>query len=348
MVFRLPTHLDNFIPPPSTQSHSAAAGRPWRGTLTVRGMRSSDPGSNQEIRVTAVETDGESDVRRWPSQFFAQLVHGRPILREVRAWIQQHAPPISTFMPDRLPDPDANVVNMANFRSLSRMLFENSIVAIAGWGTDNFPGGGIIIIPAEHSSALLVAALFFAQFPDIITTRLNIPLTPIVTQSQPHNPYSQPMSTTPISQYASASGSRQIQSPTSFRRSHHDGSLSPVEQPISRSRQEQFRPMIPREPSMAPMHAHPAWPAVRDDQDKPYSPYPPSGEPPSLSPSVTTTHQLTRHARHKIRGGRYPYFFVIPTPSRYPNILTIFHSISGSMSTPTVSPAPDSYFDTGH
>ncbi|KAF7360134.1 hypothetical protein MVEN_00741800 [Mycena venus] len=274
MVFRLPTHLDNLIPPPSTQAHSASAARPWRGTLTVRGMRPSDLASNQEIRVTAVETDGDSDVRRWPSQFFAQLAHGRPILKEVRAWIHQHAPPISTFMPDRLPDPDTNVVNLTTFRSLSRLLFEHQIVAIAGWGTDNFPGGGIIIIPAEHSSALLVAALFFSQFPDIITTRLNIPLSPIMTQSQQHNPYTQPMSSTPISPYAS--GSRQIPSPTSYRRSHHDGSLSPIEQPISRSRQEQYRSSIPREPTAlpAPMaQPHSAWPAVRDD-DRQYSPYP--------------------------------------------------------------------------
>ncbi|KAJ7017174.1 hypothetical protein C8F04DRAFT_1157391 [Mycena alexandri] len=277
MVFRLPTHLDNLIPPPSTQGQSASAGRPWRGTLTVRGMRSSDLGSNQEIRVTAVETDGDSDVRRWPSQFFAQLAHGRPILREVRAWIHQHTPPISTFMPDRLSDPDTNVVNMTTFRSLSRMLFENQIVAIAGWGPDSFPGGGIIIIPAEHSSALLVAALFFSQFPDIITTRLNIPLT-IVTQSQQHNPYPQH---TPISQYGSPSGSRLIPSPTSFRRSsHHDGSMSPVEQPISRTRQEHYRSSTSRErppiPSpMAPLHSHSAWPAVKDQDDtrKEYSPY---------------------------------------------------------------------------
>ncbi|KAJ6478804.1 hypothetical protein C8R47DRAFT_630843 [Mycena vitilis] len=273
MVFRLPTHLDTLIPPPSTQAQSAATGRPWRGTLSVRGMRQvSDPGNNQEIRVTAVETDGDSDVRRWPSQFFAQIAHGRPILREVRAWIHQHAPPISTFMPDRLADPDANIVNLATFRSLSRLLFEHQIVAIAGWGTDAFPGGGIIIIPAEHSSALLVAALFFSQFPDIITTRLNLPLPPppIITQTQQHNPYAQHAHTqhmsTPISQYAaSPSGSRHggvPPSPSSFRR-HHDGSLSPIEQPISRSRHEQYRSPIARE------HAHTAWPA--DDPNTAHS-----------------------------------------------------------------------------
>ncbi|KAJ7109657.1 hypothetical protein C8R43DRAFT_936518 [Mycena crocata] len=274
--FRLPTHLDNFIPPPSTQVQTTPAARPWRGTLTVRGMRPSDPGSNQEIRVTAVETDGDSDVRRWPSQFFADLTHGRPILRDVRAWIHQHTPPISTFMPDRLSDPDSNVVNLTNFRSLSRILFENQIVAIAGWGTASFPGGGIIIIPAEHSSALLVAALFFSQFPDVITSRLNPSLTPLVTQSQPHNLYTQPIPPTPISHYASASGSRLIHSPTSFRRSHNDGSVSPIEQPISRSRQEQYRSIMPREPSMqpSPIHQNPhaVWPAAKDEDDPQYSP----------------------------------------------------------------------------
>ncbi|KAJ7443834.1 hypothetical protein FB451DRAFT_78221 [Mycena latifolia] len=293
MVFRLPTHLDSFIPPPSTQAQTAvAAARPWRGTLTVRGMRSSDPGSNQEIRVTAVETDGDSDVRRWPQQFFAHVAYGRPILREVRAWIQQHAPPISTFMPDRLPDPDSNVVNQTTFRSLSRLLFENQIVAIADWGTDTFSGGGIIIIPAEHSSALLVAALFFSQFPDIITTRFNTSLTPIVTHSQQQHPhYPQPMSATSMSQYGSPSGSRQIHSPTSFRRSRHDGSLSPTEQPISRSRQEQFRAMIPREQGMhpssiSPMHPHAPWSTTKDEEDAPqqYSPYSPHGTHPRYPP----------------------------------------------------------------
>ncbi|KAF7331638.1 hypothetical protein MKEN_00043400 [Mycena kentingensis (nom. inval.)] len=206
MVFRLPTYLDNFIPPPAAQANTHV--RPWRGTLTIRGMRVSDLASNQEIRVTAVETDGDCDVRRWPSQFFAHIAHGQPILREVRAWIQRNAPPISTFMPDRLPDPDANVVNMANFRSLSRLLFEQQLIAIAPWGTaqgddsTHFPGGGIIIVPAEHSSALLVAALFFTQFPDIINTStgtgtttasapLTLPLTPLVTTptQAPHIPY---------------------------------------------------------------------------------------------------------------------------------------------------------------
>ncbi|KAG6857065.1 hypothetical protein H0H87_010030 [Tephrocybe sp. NHM501043] len=56
MVFRLPTHLDSFVPPPSQQGLDQ---RPWRGALIVSGMRPSDRGSSQTIRVTAVETDGD-------------------------------------------------------------------------------------------------------------------------------------------------------------------------------------------------------------------------------------------------------------------------------------------------
>ncbi|KAJ7099947.1 hypothetical protein B0H15DRAFT_998607 [Mycena belliarum] len=309
MVFRLPTHLDNFIPPPSTQGPTAAAVRPWRGTLTVRGMRSSDPGSNQEIRVTAVETDGDSDVRRWPPQFFAYLAHGQPILREVRAWIQQHAPPISTFMPDRLPDPDTNVVNQTTFRSLSRLLFEHQIVAVAHWGPDSaFSGGGLIIIPAEHSSALLVAALFFHQFPDVISTRLHIPQQPLphapthphphshphshshshLLQQQPHHapsPYQHPHPS--MSQYSpstSASargpfGHSHSHSPTAPTLSLRRGSLSPTEQPISRSRLEhnQFRAIMPRSPSG--MHA-----------SQSHSPMHPSHSPLSASSASAYSH----------------------------------------------------------
>ena len=50
------------------------------------------------------------------------------MLREVQAWTKRHAPPICTFLPDRLRDANDNVVNQTNFRSLSRVLFENQMV----------------------------------------------------------------------------------------------------------------------------------------------------------------------------------------------------------------------------
>lgn len=59
MVFRLPTHLDSFIPPPYQQAPDQ---RPWHGALVVSGMKASDRSSNQTIRVTAVETDGDKYV----------------------------------------------------------------------------------------------------------------------------------------------------------------------------------------------------------------------------------------------------------------------------------------------
>lgn len=145
MVFRLPTTLEPFIPPPSQQSPQQ---NPWRGALVVSGMRPSDRSSAQTIRVTAVETDGEKFVHTftllllesisncghcsrtelWPSQFFAHITHGRPILRDMQAWVKRHTPPLCTFMPDRHRDPNINTVNQTLFRSLSRILFESQTV----------------------------------------------------------------------------------------------------------------------------------------------------------------------------------------------------------------------------
>ena len=56
MVFRLPTHLESFIPPPSEQ---VPLSRPWRGTFVVNMVDGTAKGAIQEIRVTAVETNGD-------------------------------------------------------------------------------------------------------------------------------------------------------------------------------------------------------------------------------------------------------------------------------------------------
>lgn len=60
MVFRLPSNLENLIPPLAEQHPQQPP--PWRGSFVVTGMRSSDQSSTQEIFVTAVETDGEKYV----------------------------------------------------------------------------------------------------------------------------------------------------------------------------------------------------------------------------------------------------------------------------------------------
>nr|GAT45773.1 predicted protein [Mycena chlorophos] len=263
MVFRLPTHLDNFIPPPAAQARSSASGamRPWRGTLTVRGMRPSDPASNQEIRVTAVETDGDSDAGRWPTHFFAHIVHGRPIQRQVRDWVQQHAPAIATFMPDRLPDPDSNVVNVATFRSLSRMLFEQQLIAIAPWGSAPSLG--------QHT------------------------LTPLVTTHPhtQHNPLAyNPYGAQPGSSSAGAApgplypGAHHYPSPTAFRASRSRSPPEHAEQMISAT--SRYRPMnLPLlgdptvgTPSPPHTHTHPGAGYNMPHQDPsmyPYGGYPP-------------------------------------------------------------------------
>ena len=144
MVFRLPSQLENLIPAPVDQRTQPP---PWRGSLLMSGMRNSDRSSNLEIYVTAVETDGEkyvqtsawespliwthpSRAQQWPPVFYARVLHEQPVLREFQAWIKNCVPPIPlcTFMSNRLREPNMNTVNQANFRSLSRILFENQTV----------------------------------------------------------------------------------------------------------------------------------------------------------------------------------------------------------------------------
>ncbi|GAV98692.1 hypothetical protein LENED_000085 [Lentinula edodes] len=73
MVLRLPSQLESFVPPPASQALNAADAvyTPWRGQFLVSGTRASDIGSNVNIRVTGVETDGETPHRQshlWPSR----------------------------------------------------------------------------------------------------------------------------------------------------------------------------------------------------------------------------------------------------------------------------------------
>ena len=145
MAYCLPSNLENFIPPPFEQRSQPP---PWRGSFVVRGV-SSDRTITQKIFVTAVETDGEkyvdacpkeyklipshpSRASHWPETFYVRVVHGRPVLRDIQAWVKECVPPlpICTFMPNRLRDQNANAVNQTNFRSLSRILFENQAVCL--------------------------------------------------------------------------------------------------------------------------------------------------------------------------------------------------------------------------
>ncbi|KAF8068668.1 hypothetical protein FPV67DRAFT_1607296 [Lyophyllum atratum] len=284
MVFRLPTHLDSFVPPPSQQAPDQ---RPWRGALIVSGMRSSDRGSSQAIRVTAVETDGDkyqsladnqhrSRADLWPSQFFTQIVH-RPILKDFQSWAKRHSPPLCTFMPDRHRDPNINQVNQTTFRSLSRILFENQTVAVASWGSDDIPGAGLIVFPAQNSSSLLVGALFLTDpFPAFVagTSSPPMPFSPPQMQLAYGAQYQQP-----VVPYAASSRHHQSTSP----QQPMSYPTSPVDQPGSDHRRQHYRYPIPRTYSSserASLSTDPGWPEVKDEEEGNYTTFSPTHETP--------------------------------------------------------------------
>ncbi|KAJ8509447.1 hypothetical protein ONZ45_g8385 [Pleurotus djamor] len=216
-------------------------------------MRASDKASSQEIRITAVETDGDNRMDLWPTQFFARILHEQPnLLHDLQAWIRRNNPPLCTFMADRLRDPNANTVNQANFRSLSRVLFETQTVAIAAWNTDKIDGAGMIIYPSPNSSALLVGALFlYTPFPDFILSPAPVSPGSLVSPSASrHHHY-------PASSYTSTSSSSSAA--TSAARHRHPD--------------DQYRYIMPRTtvPSNAPTTADPWSPAVKSEDEASYS-----------------------------------------------------------------------------
>ncbi|KAJ3886218.1 hypothetical protein GG344DRAFT_57858 [Lentinula edodes] len=184
MVLRLPSQLESFVPPPASQALNAADAvyTPWRGQFLVSGTRASDIGSNVNIRVTGVETDGETQSHLWPSRFVFSVTspHALPIFAQLQNYLRHHSPsiPLTTFMPDRIRDSDQNAVNQSQFRSLSRLLWDGqlvAIVAIALSRSPTSPGGsgrhGILLFPSPNSSAVLFGAVFLTPtdtFPDFV------------------------------------------------------------------------------------------------------------------------------------------------------------------------------------
>lgn len=55
-MFRLPTHLEDFIPPPS---HQSPVTPPWCGSLVLPMSSPSPRGSHQELQCTAAVTSGD-------------------------------------------------------------------------------------------------------------------------------------------------------------------------------------------------------------------------------------------------------------------------------------------------
>ncbi|KAF9553566.1 hypothetical protein CPC08DRAFT_787068 [Agrocybe pediades] len=289
MVFRVPSQsVDDLVPAPSLQNSQPP---PWRGSMIVSGMRSSDRGSSQEIWVTAVETDGEKYVEAirqenilmvemWPRTFHVRVLHEQPVLREFQAWVLSYRPaiPLCTFMPGRTSDQNAHTVNQANFRSLSRVLFAHNAIAIASWPPNTFPGAGMIIYPAQNSTAVLVGALFFEMsFPSFIggVPSPISPVSPLSMQQVPRHPQYTQQRISNISPY-SASPHRHAPSLSP----HLSDPNSPVEQAIAaHTRQEAYRYMMPR-PGQAPYNTMPQ-PSVspeagwtgKDEDEKGYAAY---------------------------------------------------------------------------
>ncbi|PPQ86684.1 hypothetical protein CVT25_006759 [Psilocybe cyanescens] len=281
MVFRLPTQLETLVPPPYDQRPQPP---PWRGSIIVSGLRSSDRGSSQEIFVTAVETDGENRAQQWPQTFFVRILHDQPVLREFHSWVKACMPPmpLCTFMPNRLRETNLNTVNQANFRSLSRALFDNQTVAIASWEPNTFPGAGMVIYPAQNSSAVLVGALFFEMpFPHFIAGVPSpiMPISPHAMQHTSRHPYQQRISTN--IPYGSSPHHRPSLSP------HHSDHNSPIE-PIAAHRQDpNFRYIMPRsnhpgynigQPSSS--SEAPGWTNIKDEDENNYAAYPAHQHPP--------------------------------------------------------------------
>ncbi|KAG7448444.1 uncharacterized protein BT62DRAFT_706570 [Guyanagaster necrorhizus] len=263
MTYRLPSNLESFVPPPAAQSSgpTSALTHPWRGTFIVSGMRASDKSSNQEIRVTAVETDGDNRVHTWPTNVMFSLTSpcALSIMSQVQSYIRQNrnSPiPLCTILPDRLRDPNTNAVNLSNFRNLSRILYENEMVALASLSSASTPGtpqappsSGILIFPASNSTALLVGALFLdgESFPDFVLSAMknargdmspsfaspSIPISPSVIQARSqHRLYQQSeqrdmISSGPFRPYEHMSSSTYPS--TAMRYQHRQSpSLSPV------------------------------------------------------------------------------------------------------------------------
>ncbi|KAF8961769.1 hypothetical protein BDZ97DRAFT_1663802 [Flammula alnicola] len=284
MVFRLPSQLESLVPPPYDQRSQPP---PWRGSIVVSGMRSSDRSSNQEIFVTAVETDGENRAQQWPPTFYVRILHDQPILREFQAWMKGYIPPLPlcTFMPNRLRDANLNTVNQTTFRSLSRILFENQAIAVASWAPNTFHGAGVIIYPAANSSAVLVGALFFeTSFPSFIGYAPSpvSPISPLAMQAPRHTQYQQRIVTVPP--YEGSSPHRHAPSLSPHNSDHN----SPIEQPIAAHRQDPYhryimpRPGHPGYPDLgqASSSSQVAWTNVKAEDENGYATYPPTHQNP--------------------------------------------------------------------
>lgn len=68
----------------------------------------------------------------WPQRIIFSITapHALPVLPQLREYIRTRSPPVSvaTFLPERLREPNQNVINQTHFRSLSRLLWDSQLV----------------------------------------------------------------------------------------------------------------------------------------------------------------------------------------------------------------------------
>ncbi|KAI0792584.1 hypothetical protein C8Q75DRAFT_731786 [Abortiporus biennis] len=168
-MFRLPSHIESFIPPPRAQLPQS---RPWRGKLIWHTHNATPiPVPPVEIFCTAAETEGDNQVELWPPQFYVNVLTHRALLPEVHAYLRRgNHPPMCMFMPDRITDQDTNRSNLANFEQLSRILMENQFVSLVQFnGQQALESAVMILFPTATSRALLVGAIFLRDnFPDFL------------------------------------------------------------------------------------------------------------------------------------------------------------------------------------
>ncbi|KAK1230585.1 hypothetical protein PQX77_006322 [Marasmius sp. AFHP31] len=197
MVYRVPTQLESFVPPPGShisRPTTAPAIQPWRGRFIVSGMRASDVGSNQEIKITALEADGVTYCELWPQTLIFSITapNAVPIYAQLQNYLETKPASVSlaTFLPERQRDNDATAVNQTKFRTLSRLLWDRQLVAVVsfplpsqGPSPPNSPSGpsagsgaGLLIYPVPTSTAMLLGAVFIAEpFPDFVYSAQNPP-----------------------------------------------------------------------------------------------------------------------------------------------------------------------------
>ncbi|KAG7085769.1 hypothetical protein E1B28_003310 [Marasmius oreades] len=199
MVYRVPTQLESFVPPPASQPPnpviSGGPVQPWRGSFIVSGMRASDVGNNQEIKINAVESDGLTPPRYselWPTSLIFSITtpNAVPIYGQLQNYLNTHSNsiPRATFLPDKLRDPNGNMVNQNKFRALSRHLWDKQLVAVVMFPLPSqrpspphsppIPpgrGAGLLIFPVATSTAILLGAVFVSEpFPDFVYSSQNL------------------------------------------------------------------------------------------------------------------------------------------------------------------------------